>query len=410
MLNSMWLLLSYILVTSLVIYLAAATLYLLVLAVACFVIKEPQAAKSARANRFAILTPAHNEELLISRLCESLLSINYPRELFEIFVIADNCNDRTPEICSAHSVNILLRNDLSRIGKGYALTWVLERVPLQKFDAVLIVDADNIVDPSILEELNQSINRGEHAIQCNNSIGNRNDSWFTQLLFVSRTIGNLLYHHSKYKLGLSSYLMGNGICFSTELLKRKGWTAHSVGEDWEYYAQLIEDRIKIGFAVKAQIYHQESRSLEQATSQRLRWSSGRFNVLKKFGFKLFFRGLINRDWFTLDASLPLIFPNYSLQINLTILTLILCFLLPASSLKTYMIVLSLGLICGQMILFFTGIYLAGSYWEVLKAILRAPLFLVWKAIIDFLSITKIYRGGKWTRTERHISQTRSDTI
>jgi 1,2-diacylglycerol 3-beta-glucosyltransferase len=406
----MWLLPLYIIITGLSVYLTAATVYLLVLAVAYFAVREPKRIESKRFRRFAILVPAHNEELLISRLCESLLTINYPRDLYEIFVIADNCNDKTAEICKVQPVNVLLRNDPSRIGKGFALNWALERIPLGKFDAVLMVDADNIIDPFILDELNQSINRGEHVIQCNNSVENRSDSWFTQLLFVSRTISNLLYHHSKYKLGLSSYLMGNGICFSTELLSSKGWTAFTVGEDWEYYAQLIEDRIKIGFGVKAKVYHQESRSLEQATSQRLRWSSGRFNVLKKLGFKLFLKGLIRRDWFTLDASLPLIFPNYSLQFNLTILTLILCLLLPTSPLKTYMMVLILGLIWSQMVLFFAGICLAGSYWEVFKAILRAPLFLIWKAFIDFLSLTGIYRGEKWIRTQRHLSQRKSKPV
>jgi cellulose synthase/poly-beta-1,6-N-acetylglucosamine synthase-like glycosyltransferase len=406
----MWSIPFYIVIAGLIIYLTAATLYLMVLAVAYFVVKEPETAKSTKLKRFAILIPAHNEELLISHLCESLLKINYPKECYEIFIIADNCDDRTAEICKAYSVNVLTRNDPSRIGKGYALNSALERIRLEKFDAVLVVDADNIVDPFILEELNPMINQGERAIQCNNSVGNRSDSWFTQLLFVSRTVGNLLYHHSKYKLGLSSYLMGNGICFSTELLLKKGWTAFTVGEDWEYYAQLIRERIKIGFAVKAKVYHQESRSLEQATTQRLRWSSGRFSVLRKLGFKLFLKGLLKRDWFTLDASLPLIFPNYSLQFNLTILTLIMLLLLPASALKTYLIVLSLGLICSQMILFFAGMFLARCYWEVLKAILRAPLFLIWKAFIDFLSLTRMYRGDKWIRTERHISQRKIDTV
>jgi cellulose synthase/poly-beta-1,6-N-acetylglucosamine synthase-like glycosyltransferase len=399
----MWLLPLYIIIIGLIVYLTVATLYLLVLVVAYFVVKEPETAKSTKLTRFAILVPAHNEELLISRLCDSLLNINYPKEFHQIFIIADNCNDKTAEICKAYTVNLLNRNDPSRIGKGYALSWALGRVPLQKFDAVFMVDADNVVDTFILDELNQSINRGEHAIQCNNSVANRNDSWFTQLLFVSRTIGNLLYHHSKYKLGLSSYLMGNGICFSTKLLLKKGWTAFTVGEDWEYYAQLIEDRIKIGFAVKAKVYHQESRSLGQATSQRLRWSSGRFNVLRKLGFKLFLKGLVKRNWFTLDASLPLIFPNYSLHFNLTILTLILCLLLPTSTFKTYAIALGMGLIWSQIMVFATGAYLAGAYWRIFKAILHAPVFLAWKLIIDFLSVTGIYRGRKWVRTKRHIS-------
>ena len=398
----MWLIPLYAIIIALMIYLTMATIYLLVLAAAYFVIPEKKQPQMYKHNRFAILVPAHNEELLISRICESLLEIHYPRDMFDVYIIADNCTDETALISGRYPIRVLTRNDSSQTGKGFAISWAFDRIPLEEFDAVLIVDADNIVDPGILKELNLQIDSGEQAIQCNNAVGNREDSWFTQLLFVSRTIGNLLYHHSKYKLGLSSYLMGNGICFSTKLLKRKQWTAFSVGEDWEYYAQLIQDRIKIGYAVKAKVFHQESRSLKQATTQRLRWSSGRFYVLRKYGIGLFKDGIIKRNLFTLDASLPLIFPNYSLQINLTFLYLILAYAFTASYFRQVLITVGIFLIIGQISLFMAGIYLSKSYKEIFKAILRAPFFLIWKAVIDLLSFTGSYRDKKWIRTQRHI--------
>jgi cellulose synthase/poly-beta-1,6-N-acetylglucosamine synthase-like glycosyltransferase len=393
----------FVIIIGLLIYLAASIIYQLVLAAAYFVVPERKQLLPDKHNRFAILVPAHNEELLISRLCESLLKIRYPRDKFIIYIIADNCTDETAVISSRYPVRVMTRDDTSHTGKGHAINWALSQVRLGDFDAVLIVDADNIVDPNILEELNSKIDSGEQAIQCNNAVGNRGDSWFTQLLFVSRTVGNLLYHHAKYKLGLSSYLMGNGICFSTKLLARKKWTAFSVGEDWEYYAQLIQDRIKVGYAVKAKVFHQESRSLKQATTQRLRWSSGRFHVLRKYGIGLFKDGITKRDLFTLDASLPLIFPNYSLQINLTFLYLILSIAFTASYFRRVLLGIGLFLVIGQIALFMAGIYLSKSYKEVFKAILRAPFFLIWKAVIDLLSFTGSYREKKWIRTQRHIS-------
>ncbi len=399
----MWLMPVYVTVIMLLIYLALSTIYQLVLAAVYFVVPERKQLQPDKHNRFAILVPAHNEELLISRLCESLLGIRYPRDKFVIYIIADNCTDETALISGRYSVRLLTRNDTSHTGKGHAINWALGLVPLGDFEAVLIVDADNIVDPNILDELNIKIDSGEQAIQCNNAVGNRGDSWFTQLLFVSRTVGNLLYHHSKYKLGLSSYLMGNGICFSTKLLARKQWTAFSVGEDWEYYAQLIQDRIKIGYAVKAKVFHQESRSLKQATTQRLRWSSGRFQVLREYGISLFKDGITKRDLFTLDASLPLIFPNYSLQINLTIIYLILSVIFTASYFRRVLLAIGLFLVIGQITLFMAGIYLSKSYKEIFKAILHAPFFLIWKAVIDLLSFTGTYRERKWIRTQRHIS-------
>jgi cellulose synthase/poly-beta-1,6-N-acetylglucosamine synthase-like glycosyltransferase len=389
---------------ALILYLFAATVYLVVLAISFVVITDKIIPVcSSNNNRFAILVPAHNEEMLVSIICQSLSKVNYPSNLYDVFIIADNCNDNTIDICNTYPVNVIIRNDVNNIGKGYAIKFGFNNIPLDLYDAVLIIDADNFVDENILIELDKMLNQGEQAIQCYNIVGNREDSWFTQLLFVSRTISNLLYHQAKYQLGLSSYLMGNGICFKVDLIKRKGWTAFTIGEDWEYYAQLIAEKIKIGFAVKAKVYHQESKSLTQATSQRLRWSSGRFYVAKKMGLKLLRIGLMRREWLTIDASLPLIFPNYSLQVNLTFVSIILVLFNGNMPINNVLLTISLTILLAQVLLFAYGVYLSGQYVNVIKAVCYAPLFLIWKMIIDVVSFVGIYRGEKWIRTKRHIS-------
>jgi 1,2-diacylglycerol 3-beta-glucosyltransferase len=405
----MWLTTLYIISIGFLLYLGASTVYLLLMALAGLMLKQTQTTIPTKFDRFAILVPAHNEELLISALCENLLSIDYPPRLREIYVVADNCDDKTAQLCAKYAINVLVRHEAKCLGKGFAIQWALERIPLDKFDAILMVDADTHVDPLILRELNSWTNSGERALQCYIKIPNRGDSWFTQLLSVARVINGLLYHHSKQKLGLSSYLMGTGICFRTDLLRNKGWTAFSIAEDWEYYAQLIEDRVRIAFAVNAIVFQQESRSLDQATSQRLRWASGKFNVARKLGWRLFVKGLRENDWFTLDASLALIFPNYSLLVNLTILTLVATFLFPSSTFRTLIETTALALLAGQALLFSAGAYLARSYGAIFRALLYAPLFLAWKMVIDFFSLTGIYRGNTWVRTKRHDSKNKSVT-
>ena len=382
-------------------YIFISTFYLCLLAILFFIIKEKKYNESEKCNKFIVLVPAHNEELLIGNLIESLLDINYPSEKYSIFIIADNCKDGTTDLVRKYPVQLLIRNDELNPGKGQALSWALQEIDLDSYDSVFMVDADNYVDGDILRELNTLINNGEKAIQCHNAVGNRNDSWFTQLLYVSRTIGNQLYHEAKYRLGLSSYLMGNGLCFRTDLLKQRGWTAFSTGEDWEYYAQLVGDGIKIGFAVNAKVYHQESKSLNQATSQRLRWSSGRFKIARTLGMKLFLKGLREKKWWVVDASFPLLLPNYSLLLNLTMVCLLVSVLLPVSVAKNILVALTVMSFLGQFFLFAAGSFLAGSLLETLKAIVFVPFFLIWKAIIDLLCLTGLYRDKKWVRTKRH---------
>jgi 1,2-diacylglycerol 3-beta-glucosyltransferase len=391
----------WVLLAALLIYLGAATIYLLFLASAYFAVAERSPGRLEPVNRFAVVVPAHNEEILIGNLCKSLLQVNYSREKYVINIIADNCNDGTVEISRQYPVQVLERRDPKNSGKGQALAWALKQIDMNQFQAVFIVDADNNVDPEILAELNRLINKGEKAIQCYNAVGNRDDSWFTQLLFVSRTIGNLFYHEAKYRLGLSSYLMGNGICFRADLLLEKGWTAFSAGEDWEYYAQLVESGIKIGFAARAKVFHQESRSLNQATSQRLRWSRGRFSIAKTLGLRLFIKGIKERNFLLIDASFPLLFPNYSLLVNMTLVGLILSlFFLPSAA---FFISFSI-ILAGQFLFFFAGSIIAGSPLKIFRAALFAPFFLVWKAAIDVLCFTGVYKGDKWVRTARHDSK------
>jgi len=95
-------------------------------------------------NRFALIVPAHNEELLINKFCENILSINYHKELYDVFIIADNCSDRTESICSKYPLTVLTRHDLSKTGKGYALEWALEKIDLNAFDAILVLETHKL--------------------------------------------------------------------------------------------------------------------------------------------------------------------------------------------------------------------------------------------------------------------------
>ena len=396
-----WVGLLILLLALLLLYLGAATLNLLVLACAYFLVRERPAGPDLPENRFAVIVPAHDEELLIGNLCKSLLAVDYPLARFSIHVVADNCSDGTAQVCAAYPVEVLERNDPNNRGKGQALAWALERIALERFDAVFIVDADNYVDGDILRELNRMLNRGERAIQCCNAVGNRADSWFTRILYVARLVDNLLYHEAKVRLGLSSFLMGNGLCFRADLLRERGWTAFSAGEDWEYYAQLVRDGVWIGFAARARVYHQESKSLKQATSQRLRWSSGRFAVARNLGLALAWKGLREGNWRIVDASLPLLFPNYSLLINLTLAGILLS-LAVSETLGGVLLMGSFILLAvAQFALFVAGAILAGSLFKTMLAVIYVPLFLIWKAVIDLLCFTGLYHPKGWIRTQRH---------
>lgn len=394
---------AYILTGLLVLYVGLSVIYNFALFLAYFLRKERVVRTPTKARkRFAIIVPSHNEELLISKFCESMGAIDYPASKKEVFIIADNCADRTAEIASGYDVKVMERRDLTQIGKGFALQWAVERIDLDAYDAVLVIDTDTNADPKILIELDRAINAGADAIQCYIEVPNRDESWFTQLIYVSRTINNLFYHFAKHKLGLSAYLMGSGMCFTTRLLKEMSWNAFSLSEDWEYFAKLVERGKRVHFASRAIVLQQESKSLNQATTQRLRWASGRFHVVKSLGIKLLAKGLLKRDVLMADASFALLFPNWSLQINLILLSLLASWMLPHGGLRNALMLFCLFMLGAQAIILAGGIARAGKAVQVMKAVMIAPVFLAWKLAIDILCMTGLYRGKKWIRTKRHV--------
>src|SRR5579872_5128903 len=113
-------------------------------------------------HRFAILVPAHNEEVLLPRLLGSLRALEYPRALFDIHVVADQCTDRTADIAAAAGATVHERREAEGHGKGYALRWLLDRLRERgdTYDAYIVFDADSLVSPRFLSVMNAYLARG----------------------------------------------------------------------------------------------------------------------------------------------------------------------------------------------------------------------------------------------------------
>jgi cellulose synthase/poly-beta-1,6-N-acetylglucosamine synthase-like glycosyltransferase len=383
-------------------YLTAHVAYHLVIFAMNALIAESIDPVPARIRRFAVLIPAHNEEAHLPRLLASIASEKYPPESFRAIVIADNCTDETAAVARAYDAEVLERHDSTNRGKGHAIKWSLKQMAIDEYDAVVVVDGDSVIAPGFLHHLNVLMERGDQVIQCYNGVANPGQSWFTRLMDVSRTMANEIIHPGKRKLGLSSHLMGNGMCFDVRVLETTGWNALSVGEDWEYYAQLVIGGSYVGYSRGSRVYHQESANLRQASTQRLRWSSGRFAVLKRYGPTLVIHALRTRNLRCLDAAMPLILPNPSLGINLTLIGLaagaLSWFVGGSGVIATWFAVLAVA----QLGMLMVSVLYTKDRAASAASLVLAPLFLAWKLGIDVLSIFGI-GSQEWKHTHRRAS-------
>ena len=189
--------------------------------------------------------------------------------------------------------------------------------------------------------------------------------------------------------------MGVGMCIDKDILKKIGWKAFSVGEDWEYYAQLIAKGEKVNFASNTKVYAQEAVSLKGGFSQRVRWAGGKFEIMGKYGFGMLEKGLKTFDINKIDASFNILIPNYSMLLNLNIICLLLVLLFGHRVLIWW----SLLLLFLQGLYFSLGLWLAKADKKMIFSVLIIPLFLLWKGVIDILSLFG-FKRKRWIRTRR----------
>jgi cellulose synthase/poly-beta-1,6-N-acetylglucosamine synthase-like glycosyltransferase len=377
------------------------TFYYLFFAFVYLLVPKKNVPRVPPRRRFLIVIPAHNEEYLIGRTLKELSVVNYPRPLFEVVVIADNCNDRTAAIAAEHSVLVVERQDSQARGKGYALSWALRRLPLSRFDAVVIIDADTIMDRQYLQEMNAALCAGHSVLQGYNNLLNPTDSCLTRLIHVTSVMKNLLFNEGKRRLNLSVALMGTGMCFERKVLEEMGWGAHSIGEDWEYFAKLTERGIAVTFLDRAVTYAHEATSLRQGFSQRLRWAGGKFQMMRQYGFPIFWQGLWQFNIFKVDAALNLLSPPFSQLAYLNVFAVGVAFVGPMAGSWPMAKAISIFLFGLQVIYFILGLIAMKASAKTALSVVLSPIFLCWKIVVDFLALIG-YQRRSWVRTARNV--------
>jgi cellulose synthase/poly-beta-1,6-N-acetylglucosamine synthase-like glycosyltransferase len=270
---------------------------------------------------FALIVAAHNEEIVIGNMIESLKSLDYPKELYDIFVIADNCTDNTASIARKYNVNVYERFDKNKRGKGYALEWMFDKIFKldKKYDAVGIFDADNLVSENFLNEMNIQMVKGYKVVQGYLDSKNPHDSWITESYSIAFWSSNRLFQLARRNLGLSNQIGGTGFVVDTDILKELGWGATCLTEDLEFTCKLVLNGYKVGWAHDAIVYDEKPLTLKQSWYQRKRWMQGFADVSTRFFLKLLKKAVKDRSFVALDCALYVIQPFVTLALGASLL-------------------------------------------------------------------------------------------
>jgi glycosyltransferase involved in cell wall biosynthesis len=274
--------------------------------------RRPNGASSEPRLRFEVIVPAHNEERNIFATVSSLAAVDYPPALRRIVVVADNCEDATADQARAAGATVLVRNDASKRGKGYALSLAFEQAVRDKSsDAVVVVDADTEVSPNLLRAFAARFDAGAPAVQARYGVRNRRASWRTRLMAIALAAFHDVRSIARERLALSCGLRGNGMAFRTSLLADVPHDAYSIVEDVEYGIKLGRLGHRVWYVDEASVLGDMEASGRTSRSQRQRWEGGRKKLAREQARALLADAVRRRDRLLLDLALDLLVPPLS---------------------------------------------------------------------------------------------------
>jgi 1,2-diacylglycerol 3-beta-glucosyltransferase len=346
--------------------------------------------------RFAIVVPAHNEQDGIGLTVENLFAVDYPKPLFSVVVVADNCSDETAPRAERAGARVFVRHDETLRGKGYALAHAFEKLA-PEVDAIVVVDADTVVSPNLLKAFAARITSGAMAVQADYAVRNPDAAWRTRLMAIAFGAFHVLRSTARERLGLSAGLRGNGMCFTTRLLEEIPHDAYSIVEDVEYGIKLGEAGYRVHYAAEAHVYGEMVSSASASSSQRQRWEGGRAALAGSRGLSLLFEAVVRRDRVLLDLALDILIPPLSTLVvwNVAGLTFtVVAKVVFGKPVSSMIWIVNLGAI-GVYVL--RGWALSGTGLRGLVDLGSAPAYVVWKM---WLRMTRTAQPSTWVRTTR----------
>ena len=238
-------------------------------------IAEHAAAISNRMTKFLILYPAYNEDRVITHAVEQFLLQNYPKDHYTLVVISDHMQPETNELLRRLPITLLIPT-FEKSSKAKAMQYAISEVK-GDFDNVVILDADNVVRPDFLSQLNILCSVYD-AIQCHRCAKNANND-VAVLDGASEEINNTIFRKAHNRLGLSSALIGSGMCFKYYLFKENVFKLSTAGEDREMEALLLSQKVFIKYAPDIHVFDEKVSNQDNFQRQRMRWMTAQVQSL-----------------------------------------------------------------------------------------------------------------------------------
>ena len=326
--------------------------------------KKEETIISTKKNKFMILIAARNEELVIGNLIDSLKQLNYPKDLFRICVIPNNCNDNTKQIAIEKDC-MVIEPDFSPKTKGEVLNYCFNYFKEEKFDSYVIFDADNVVDKNFLKHMNDKLNKGYRVVQGFRDTKNLYDNHIAGSYALFFYLQNLFLYETRSRIKKNATINGTGYVVSKDLIDSLP-TFKTVTEDVELTCLSILNNEKIGYEEKAVFYDEQVTTFKTSMIQRKRWIQGCFQVYKAYAKELIIKLFKEPNFQLIDLYQILFLPINQAFVTVVLIASIFTIL----PIKIFLLGSFIG-IFGELIV---EIYLIKYYQKNIKNLWLAILF------------------------------------
>lgn len=373
-------------------------------------IHRPRREHVTHLHRFAVLCSARNEEDVIEQLIRSIQQQDYPSELVDIYIVADNCTDRTAQVARNAGAYVLERFNQKERGKGYALDFLFSHIfssrGKEAYDAYVIFDADNLLKQDYLQHMNAMLCDGHKIVTSCRNTKNYGENWLSAAYGLWFLRESKFLNEARMLLRTSSVVAGTGFMVHRDIiLENGGWKYHLLSEDTEFTVDQILKGNRVAYCAKAVFYDEQPTNFRQSVQQRMRWSKGYFQVLGKYRSRLMDGGFSSYD--IVMTNLPAMFLTLiGLGVNLSSL-LISLFGPPIYVLHSWDFLVQFVLGSYLSLLLTGGVTLISMWKEILapawKKILYFPLFPIFIFTYLPISVASLFCKVEWVGIKHHVA-------
>lgn len=349
---------------------ALTVAYMTFFAFASQFVKRPEIPKTKRLNRFIILIPSYKNDDVIERTVKSVLGQSYPQRLFDVVVISDRQSEMTNFRLAQYPITLLTPN-FKHSTKVKSLQYAVNNLPQFKiYDLVVVLDADNIVLPEFLDEINNAYEyAGTKAIQTHRLSKNR-DTSFAMLDATFEEINNSIFRLGHIAVGLSSAISGSGMVFDFNWFKDNIVNTNAACEEKELEALLIRQHIYVDYFDHILVFDEKTRSINDFNRQRRRWATTQFYSFFN-NFKYLPKAIFNKQYDLIDKILQwMLIPRTIMMGVIVLMSIVLPNIYFTLAVKWWFLAALILLVFAVA----TPNYLVDKRWE--RAFFMAPLIMI----------------------------------